>query len=50
VESRDDLVQKIKKGFEEMGSIDEKMHSIIARMRKENVVSEIVVRRIEDEG
>ena len=50
VRSRDDLVEKIKKGFEEMGSIDEKMHSIIARMRKENVVSEIVVRRIEEEG
>jgi hypothetical protein len=50
VGDRVSAVQKILKGYEEMGGIDEKMHAIIARMRKENVVSEIVVRRIEEEG
>ena len=28
------LVESVLKGFEDMGSIDEKMHTIIARMRK----------------
>lgn len=50
VSNRQELVHKILKGFEEMSAIDDKMHSIITKMRKENVVSEIIFKRIEEEG
>jgi hypothetical protein len=30
--------------------MDEKLHSIIMKMKKENIVSEIIYKRIEEEG
>lgn len=44
------MVNAYLKGWREIGMMDDKLHSIIMKMKKENVVSEIIYKKIEEEG
>jgi hypothetical protein len=41
------VISKYQEGLKEISSMDEKMHLILLKMKKENVVSEIIFKRIE---
>lgn len=47
---RSEMVGAYLKGWREIGMMDDKLHSIIMKMKKENVVSEIIYKKIEEEG
>ena len=48
--SRSELVVNYLKGCRQISMMDEKLHSIIMKMKKENVVSEIIYKKIEEQG